>query len=340
MTTATSERPAASDETRIRLRAGVLSVTVGVLLLGVKFVGYYLTGSAAVLSDALESIVNVVAAAFALGSLRFAGQPADRDHPYGHGKIEYFSAAFEGGLIAFAAATIVWYAVHDLVRGPAVAAVEVGVLVTAGTGVANAALGAYLLRTGRRTRSATLVADGHHVLSDFWTSAGVVVGLVLVRVTGITWFDPVVALLVGLNLARTGLGIVRGAAGALLDAVDPSLLARVVAAMERCRRPGIIRVHRMRAIRSGGSTHVDAHLIVPEYWTVEQAHETSVAFEQRIVATGALHGDIAFHVDPCWRSWCVSCDLADCPVRQVAFAARAPLSLAEAVEDDPQRFGD
>jgi cation diffusion facilitator family transporter len=336
----TTETPEVPEGLGVRLRAGVVSVTIGVLLLGVKFTGYYLTGSAAVLSDALESIVNVVAAAFAVGSLRFAGQPADRGHPYGHGKVEYFSAAFEGGLIAFAAATIVWYAARDLVRGPAVGAIEVGVLITAATGIANAALGAYLLRTGRRTHSATLVADGHHVLSDFWTSAGVVVGLVLVRVTGLSWFDPLVALLVGLNLAWTGFGIVRGAAGALLDAEDPALLGGVVAAMESSRVPGIIRVHRMRAIRSGRSTHVDAHLIVPEYWTVEQAHEASVGFEERIVATGALHGDIAFHVDPCWRQWCTTCDVADCPVRQAPFVARPTLSLAEAVEDDPRRFGD
>jgi cation diffusion facilitator family transporter len=328
----------ASDETRVRLRAGLVSVGVGVVLLAAKYAGYLLTDSAAVLSDALESIVNVVAAAFALGALRFAGQPADRGHPYGHGKVEYFSAAFEGGLIAFAAATIVWYAARDLLQGPSVGAIEIGLLITAGAGLANAALGAYLVRVGRRTRSATLVADGHHVLSDCWTCAGVVVGLV--RVRGLEWFDPLVALIVGLNLAWTGVGIVRHAASALLDAEDPALLGNLVEAMERSRFPGIIRIHRMRAIRSGRSTHVDAHLIVPEYWTVEQAHEASVEFEQGIVATGALQGDIAFHVDPCWRQWCASCDVADCPVRQAPFTGRPPLSLAEAVEDDPRRFGD
>ena len=189
---------------RIRLGAGLVSLIVGSALLGAKYVAYRLTGSTAILSDAMESIVNVVAAIFALGGLVFAGRPADRSHPYGHGKIEFFSAAFEGGMIAFAAVIIVYEAGRSLLQGVEVRALDLGLLITAGAGLMNLALGGFLVRTGRRHHSLTLVADGQHVLSDFWTSLGVVIGLFLVRMTGLPWLDPLVAAVVGINLAWTG----------------------------------------------------------------------------------------------------------------------------------------
>src|SRR5262249_32972341 len=160
-------------DTRVRLRAGLISLAVGIVLLWVKFFAYQLTGSTAVLSDALESIVNVVAALFALGSIVFAGRPADRNHPYGHGKIEYFAAAFEGGLITFAAIMIIYEAGKGFFEPPELRQLDVGLAITFGAGVANAALGWFLLRTGKATQSLTLTADGKHVLSDFWTSLGV-----------------------------------------------------------------------------------------------------------------------------------------------------------------------
>ncbi len=335
-----SEASSGSDpHAHVRLRAGLISLVVGAALLAIKYVAYLLTGSAAILSDALESIVNVVAAIFALESLVFAGRPADREHPYGHGKMEYFSAAFEGGLIAFAAVAIAWYAVEDLVRGPRVGAVAIGVALTVAAGTANAALGWYLLSTGRRVRSLVLIADGQHVLSDFWTSLGVVIGLVLVRVTGLAWLDPAVALVLAGNLAVTGFRLVRHAAGGLLDEEDTVLLARLVAAFDAERTEGIIRLHRLRAIRAGRFAHVDAHLIVPEHWTVEQAHEASDAFGRRVIDACALEGEIVFHADPCRRRICAACDLRDCPIRGHPFVARPPLTVDEARLTDEAFWG-
>ena len=326
-------------EGRERFRAGAISLAVGLALLLVKYAAYRLTGSAAVLSDALESIINVVAAAFAMASLAFAARPADSNHPYGHGKMEFFSAAFEGGLIAFAALAIIWYAILDLIRGPELKAIEVGAALTLGAGVVNAALGLFLIRTGRRTRSLTLVADGQHVLSDFWTSFGVVVGLGLVRVTGWVWLDPVVALVVGANLGRTGLALVRHAAGGLLDEEDTELLGRIVAAFDETRTPGIIRIHRLRAIRAGRFTHVDAHLVLPEYWTIERAHEVTDAYEQRVMDACNIDGEIVFHNDPCRRLLCSACDVPDCPIRRADFETRPPLSLEEARQTDESFWG-
>jgi len=328
-----------NPEEVVRLRAGLISLVVGTALLATKYVAYLLTGSTAVLSDALESIVNVVAALFALGSLVFAGKPADSDHPYGHGKIEYFSAVFEGGLIAFAAVGIIWYAVAELIAGPKISQIEIGLLLTAAAGLVNAGLGWFLVSTGRRVNSLILVADGQHVLSDFWTSLGVVVGLGLVRVTGIAWLDPAVALLLGANLAITGFRLVRSAAGGLLDEEDSDLIGRLVAAFNEKREPGIIRMHRLRAIRSGRFAHIDAHLIVPEYWTVEAAHDALDAFEKRVIDQCKIEGEIVFHTDPCRRALCPACDVAECPIRRSAFSTCPPLTADEARMTDETFWG-
>ncbi|MDX2167139.1 MAG: cation diffusion facilitator family transporter [Deltaproteobacteria bacterium] len=319
----------------VRLRAGGIALVVGVILLGVKYLAYNLTGSTAILSDALESIVNVAAALFALGGLVVAGWPADRTHPYGHGKIEFFSAAFEGGLITFAAILIIKEAGEALLFGNQLRQLNLGLLITVGAGLANAALGFYLLRVGRRHHSLSLVADGTHVLADFWTSVATAVGLALVQLTGFAWLDPLVAALIGLNLIWAGLGLVRHAAGGLLDEEDPVLLERVVRALNTHLSPGVIGVYFLRAVRSGRVTHVTAHLLVPEFWRVEQAHELADTLARRVVQTLDLDGEITLHTTPCHRQFCARCEIADCPVRLLPFTGRPWIQLDDAVRPDP-----
>ena len=323
-----------TEESRVRLRAVLISLAVSVVLLAAKYEAYLLTGSTAILSDALESIVNVVAAVFALGGLVFAGRPADRNHPYGHGKIEFFSAAFEGGLIAFASVVIVYEAVRILLAGAEVRQIGSGVVIVLATGLVNLVLGWYLVRTGRRYQSLTLVADGKHVISDFWTSAGVVVGLLLVHLTGRAWLDPLVALLVALWLMWTGFKLVRHAAGGLLDEEDPVLLSRVLNALQTYVGHGVIRVHHLRAIRSGRFHHVEAHLVVPEFWSVERAHDVSEEVAARVIVDLGVEGEMVFHTDPCHRTYCAVCDLEDCAIRREPFLKVTPLTLEEAVQPD------
>lgn len=323
-----------AEDARIRLRAGLLSLVVAVLMLAAKYQAYRMTGSTAVLSDALESIVNVAAAIFALGGLLFAGRPADRNHPYGHGKIEFFSAAFEGGLIAFASVLIVYEAAQSLLAGAEVRQISTGILIVFGAGLVNLVLGWYLVRTGRRYQSLTLVADGKHVISDFWTSLGVVVGLLLVHLTGLAWLDPLVALLVALSLLWTGFRLVRHAAGALLDEEDPALLSRVLNALQGYVGHGVIRVHHLRAIRAGRFHHVEAHLVVPEFWSVERAHDVSEDVAARVIRDLGVEGEMVFHTDPCHRIYCALCDLEDCPIRREPFLKGTPLTLEEAVQPD------
>jgi len=325
------------DAERARLRAVAISLAVSVVLLAAKYQAYRLTGSTAILSDALESIVNVVAAVFGLGGILFAGRPADRNHPYGHGKIEFFSAAFEGGLIAFAAVLIVYEVILSLLRGPDVRAIDVGVTIVLGAGLVNLLLGWYLIRTGRKYESLTLVADGRHVLADFYTSAGIVVGLLLVRFTGIAWLDPVVAAVVALNLLWTGFRLVRQAAGGLLDEEDTALLDRLLEVLQPHLSQGVIRVHHLRAIRAGRFHHVDAHLVVPEFWSVERSHETAEDLAERLIKEVGVEGEMTLHTDPCHRVYCRMCDLDDCPVRREPFGGRPALTLEEAVQPDMPR---
>jgi cation diffusion facilitator family transporter len=322
------------EDGRVRLRAGVLSLVVSIVLLAAKYRAYQLTGSTAILSDALESIVNVVAAIFAVSGLVFAGRPADRNHPYGHGKVEFLSAAFEGGLIAFAALVIIYEAVQSLIRGIDVRRLETGVFIVLAAGLANLALGAYLVRTGRKHASLTLVADGQHVLSDFYTSAGIVVGLLLVRLTGQTWLDPLVAVVVALNLMWTGVRLLRHAAGGLLDEEDTALLKRLIEVLRPHVGQGVIRVHHLRAIRSGRFHHVDAHLVVPEFWSVDQAHELAESLASQVIKELGVEGELVIHTDPCHRVYCAMCDLDDCPVRREPFRGRPVLTLEEAVQPD------
>lgn len=321
-------------EQRMRVRAGVTSLVVGSTIMAAKFVAYARTGSAAVLSDALESIANVAAAGFLVGSVAFAGKPADRDHPYGHGKIEFFAAAFEGGLITFAAIATVVAAIESMVTGPTVRAVEEGLWITGGAAVANWVLGRYLLRVGRRSGSVAIEADGHHVLSDVWSTVAVLLGLGAVRVTGNAWLDPVIALAIGGILGITGLKLVRTAAGGLLDEADEGVIEKILSVLERERPRSLIRLHHLRALRFGARTHVDAHLVVPEFWSVERAHNLCDGIEQKLKQQFGSAVDVVFHADPCHRSYCKGCEVEDCAVRVEAFTGRPPLTLDEARTPD------
>ncbi|MCE9636828.1 MAG: cation diffusion facilitator family transporter, partial [Planctomycetes bacterium] len=257
-----------AEDRRLRIRAGVIALVVGVALLAAKFVAWRMTDSQTVFSDAMESIVNVAAAGIALFAISFAARPADDDHPYGHGKIEFVTAGFEGGLIAFAGLTIIYEAIGALIAGHEPKRLDVGILIVAAAGVANLLLGLFLLRVGRRHGSPALQADGHHVISDFWTSAGAVGGLILVHLTGIAWIDAATAVLFALLLFWTGGKLLRQAARGLLDEMDVTLIEEVADALEIARAPGIIDVHDTRAINVGDRRHMDLHVVVPEFWSV------------------------------------------------------------------------
>ncbi len=314
---------------RLRIMVAVSSLLVGAVLLAVKFYAYRLTGSSAVLSDALESIINVVASAFAIVSVVLAAKPPDPSHPYGHGKIEFFSAGFEGALIVLAAIGIFKAGLAHLLHPHPLPRLEVGMAVLAGASGVNVILGWVLIRVGRRTRSITLEADGRHVLTDVYTSVGVIAGLVLVRITGWYWMDGLAACIVGINILITGSRLIRQSYHGLMDAADPAVLDRIAEVIAAHRRPGWIDIHKLRAWRAGSRIHVDLHLILPRRMSLADAHEEADALEQIILREVAGAASVLVHMDPCDGDYCPICGQHECRHREHAFTQANRWGTAE-----------
>lgn len=293
------------------LAAAAVSVGVAFLLLAVKFIAFYVTGSAAVFSDAIESIVNVVASIFAAYSLLLAHQPADAQHPYGHGKIEFMSAGFEGGMILLAAILIVARAIETIISGAQVHALDTGLKLIAGAGFINGAVGLYLLRAGRKHKSITLAADGKHLLSDAITSIAVIMALLLVKWTGKAWIDPLAAFCVAIYIAWLASQLLREAAAGLMDSQDvedEKLLRQILDAHAgpAGKAPQICGYHKLRHRHSGRYHWVDFHITVPSSWDVAHGHQVASALEYEIEqALG--EGNATAHVEPCTETNCAAC---------------------------------
>lgn len=298
MTDRSQGTPAAPGHETVRLaRYMWLSLAAALLTMGLKALAALVTGSVGFLSDALESGVNLVAAIVAIIALRVAEKPPDENHDFGHGKAEYLSALVEGTMIFVAAAAIVWTSVDRLIHPVAVERAGVGLVLTTGASLINLAVGLLLVRVGTRHRSITLVADGKHLLTDVWTSAGVLVGMVLVAVTGWAPLDPIVALAVGVNILVTGYGLARRSLAGLLSARLPAEdLALVDGVLEEFRAEGV-EVRSVRSVESGRQRLVALEVAVPGTWTVHQAHELSDRVEAAMAA--ALPRCVTLvHVEP------------------------------------------
>ncbi len=300
----------------------VSALAVSLAVTAVKFAGWQLTESQAVYSDFLESLVNVVVGIVAIIVVRIAAKPADQNHPYGHGKIEYFSAAFEGGLIAFAAVMIFVEAIPAVIDPKPLEQMGLGAAVVFVCGLVNLVMGYLLKRAGRRLGSPAVVANGEHITSDFYTSAFLTVGLVLAHISGYSWLDPILAMFAGLQLAWIGFGVVKKSAG--------GSWWRPAAG-----KPG----HRIVPRRPAPFHHIDAHAVVPEFWDVAEAHQKTEAFESRVLKEYPQPAELHLHVDPCRRVYCRRCDLSDCPIRQIAFETRLEPDLDTLTHpEEPEAF--
>ncbi|WP_293914819.1 cation diffusion facilitator family transporter [Deinococcus sp.] len=278
-------------------RTALQSVLVALLVLGLKALAYLTTGSVALYSDALESTINVVAALGAYFALRLSARPADAGHPYGHSKAEYFSAVTEGVLIVLAAVSIVWAALPVFRHPRSVEAPLLGLLISGGASVINLVWARVLLQIGRERRSPALIADGKHVMSDVVTSVGVLGGVVLAKLSG--WFilDPLLAMLVALNILWSGYGLVRDSVGGLMDAaVDPGTERTIRQAMSE-HAEGALEAHDLRTRNAGAVTFIEFHLVVPGEMSVQEAHDICDRLEDAIqtVVEGA---NVTIHVEP------------------------------------------
>lgn len=321
--------------------AARLALVTALVLLVVKFIAFFLTGSKAVLSDAIESIINVVTGAFVYFSISISSLPADENHPYGHGKIEAFSAGLEGGLIILAACMILFEAVPAFFAPPATMNLGPGIVLLAGAALVNLGVGVYLLHSGKKLNSEALAADGQHILTDFYTSAGVIIGLVLVRLTGWLWLDPLVACLVAVNIVIPGLKLVKNSIGNLMDEADPELLNRIVVALNSLKKPGWLYPHKLRALRSGRYHHIDLHISLPHYWPLDRVHAVEQEITDTLLAAMGEDGDVMIHVDPCEPTYCPACAVTPCSVRASVYDRATSWELGQVTGPRPaNRHGD
>jgi cation diffusion facilitator family transporter len=320
-----------------------VSLGLSIVLLIIKFTAYFLTFSTAILTDAVESIVNVIASGFAFYSIYLAGQPRDQNHPYGHGKIEFLSSGFEGAMILSAGIVIFWQAILTYFEPKTLSNLDWGIGLVGVTAVANGFVGWRLIRSGEKTNSFALDADGRHLMTDALSSLVVMVGVALIKLTGQFWIDSTLSLLISFVIIYNGFQLIRQSVARLMDATDVPTLERVVTLLNVHRDTNWIDVHNLRVQRYGADLHVDCHLTLPYYWQLEQVHNQVHLFEDTLKDGFNNEVEIFVHSDPCEQACCHYCRVSDCPVRAFAFVrdvdwtpANLPLNQKHFVPLSPQ----
>jgi cation diffusion facilitator family transporter len=284
-----------------------------------KIIAWYITASNAILSDGLESFVNIAAGVFALFSVIIAARPKDIDHPYGHGKIEFLSAGFEGTLVGLAGLFIIGKAFYNLIHPQDLQDISLGIWIVLLTGIINLFLGLYLKKQGKQLSSISIEANGGHILSDAISSAGLVLGLIIIYFTSIVWIDNVVALIFGGIIFFTGYKLVRRSVAGVMDEADTAVIDEIIVVLNKNRKNSWIDIHNFRVIRYGADLHIDCHITLPWYHDLRQAHQDLKDIEDIIISHSKNKIEIFIHADPCIYSSCPICKMNNCPVRQYPF---------------------
>lgn len=296
-----------------------ISLTIGVVLMLVKFSAYLLTSSNAILTDAMESIVNVVASGFAYYSIHLAAKPRDDNHPYGHGKVEFFSVFLEGGLILIAGLLILGKAFYSLLFPEQIERLFEGMLLLGATGVVNWAYGSYMVRQSKKLNSLTIEADGRHLQTDAYSTLGLLLGLLLMYLTGWSWIDIALSVGLGLYILYHGYRLLRRSIAGLMDESDAELVEEIVGVLQANRLPDWIDVHNLRVQRYGQQLHIDCHVTMPYYYNLEKVHDKVSDIDQVVNEQLQAETELFIHVDPCLPACCYYCGIANCPVRSFPF---------------------
>ncbi len=304
-----------------------------VIITIVKFTAYIITHSNAILTDALENIINVVAGAFALFSVYYASLPKDENHPYGHGKVEFFSVGVEGGLIILAGGGIIIKAVMGFFHRVEIEQIDLGLYITIFGGLANFLMGQYLIKQGKKRSSVLMVADGKHLLTDTISSIGLIIGLGVIYLTKIFWLDNVVAILLGLYILFAGYKLLKESVNNLLDEADYEKLKDLVLILNENRNDKWIDMHNLRVLKYGAHLHIDAHITLPWYEKLEDSHKEVMAVERLI--QDKLEGEVELfiHADPCLESSCPICIIKDCKERKSALVTRLDWTMKNLLPD-------
>ncbi len=306
-----------------RLQVLFFSLFISLTVISLKWWAYIISGSLALKTDALESVLNIAATILAIIATYQAQRPADANHPYGHGKIEYFSSTVEGGMMLFASFYLFYEGAHGLISGTHLRNLSDAFLFSGAGAILNAGLGAWQLHHGKRLKSEAIIADAKHLLADFYTTFGVILGLLLVKATGLVIFDSIMGIIVALLLFYNAYKIIEKSAKVLSDIEDPVLIKKIVEEINSPSKPQhIIDVHHLRTFRSGIKNFVDLHLVMPEFWDIRQSHDAAESYCNNINHKFSEECEFHPHIEPCWQKFCNRCEVDPCPIRQKPFESR------------------
>ncbi len=314
--------------TQQNLRLQKIITAIAILLFVIKIIAWYLTNSVAILTDALESIVNVIAGLIGVYSLYVSAKPKDYDHPYGHGKAEFISAAVEGTLITVAGFIIIYEAIINLLNPHTIQKLDYGIMLVSITALINYIAGAVCIKTGTKNNSLALIASGKHLQSDTWSTLGIIAGLLLILFTKISWMDSTVAIIFALIIIFTGYKIVRSSIAGIMDEADEALLKKLVATLNTHRKENWIDLHNLRIIKYGATIHLDCHLTVPWYLNVHEAHNEIDALSALVKDEYGEAVELFVHSDGCLDYSCNICLKQSCPVRKHQFEKKIDWTIA------------
>lgn len=306
----------------------------GIFLFVAKLIAWRITGSDAVFSDAMESIVNIIAAFMGLYALYLAAKPKDEDHPYGHGKVEFITSGIEGALITFSGVVILVHAFNSLLSKNVLEKLDVGIIIVAATGLVNFLLGYLSYKRGVRENSLVLQSSGRHLESDTVTSLGVVISLIIVHFTHLYWLDAAVAMLYGGFIMFIGYKIIRKSLSGIMDEADTDILKRLAEILEKERKPQWIDLHNTKVQQFGSRLHIDAHMTLPWYYELRDAHNEMEEMIKLVAKNSKRNIEFNFHMDDCKPKSCEVCQLFDCPVRERKFVGRVTWTAENIAQPD------
>ena len=302
------------------MRLVLLSLVTGIVLMLIKFIAYFITESNAIFSDAAESIVNIVASGFAYYSIYLAAQPKDENHPYGHGKVEFFSVFVEGGMIFIAGSIILIKSIYSIFSPQPINNVEEGMYLILATSLINFAVGFYLMKRGKALRSLTIEADGKHLQVDAYSSIGLIAGLLIMKLTGLAWIDLALSFVLGTFILYNGYKLLRKSISGLMDESDSEVIEEVVSILNKNRKPEWIDVHNLRVQRYGQELHIDCHLTLPNYYSLNKVHDSISDFDQVLNTNLDSKTEFFIHADPCMPECCHYCKVENCPIRSEEYS--------------------
>jgi cation diffusion facilitator family transporter len=295
-------------------------VIVGIALFIIKIIAWLLTRSIAILTDTLESIINILAGLFSLYSLYISSKPKDRDHPYGHGKIEFISAGIEGGLITLAGLLIIYESVTNIFIHRIISKLDYGIILVAIAGATNYLLGVSAVRKGKKNKSLALISGGEHLKSDTYSTIGLILGLIIIYFTRLYWLDSIIALIFAGIIIYTGIKIIRRSLAGIMDEADEELIKQLVKTLEKNRNPNWIDIHNVRFIKYGSSLHLDCHLTMPWYFNLRESKKELHKLEKIITDNFGDSFEMFVHVDDCCEEFsCKICKKENCSYRKYSF---------------------